>query len=151
MSTRRLPFAVICLLWAGIVIGISFIEAPVKFHAPTLTRVVAFDVGRTVFRASQYVQAAFALLAVGAALLGRVPRWTWVCLGLGVSSLVVQMGWLFPLLDSRAQAIISGGVPSGANPHGAYGALEVAKLLALVTGAVLALLPAGPTTPALPK
>ncbi|MGO9830564.1 MAG: hypothetical protein ACLPJH_10520 [Myxococcaceae bacterium] len=146
MSTRRLPFAVVCLLWAGIVIGISFIEAPVKFRAPTLTRIVAFDVGRTVFAASQWVQASLALLAVGLAVLGRVPRWAWVCLGLGVGTLLVQMGWLFPLLDARAQTIISGGVPSGPNPHGAYGVLEVAKLLALVTGGVLAMLPAWATT-----
>ncbi len=138
-TTRRLPFAVVCLLWAGIVIGISFIEAPVKFRTPTLTRTVAFDVGRTVFAASQWVQAALAALAVGTALLGRVPRWAWVCLVLGAGALGVQMGWLFPVLDARAQTVISGGVPTGANPHAAYGVLEVLKLLALVTGAVLAL------------
>jgi len=138
-TTRRLPFAVVCLLWAGIVIGISFIEAPVKFRAPTLTRTVAFDVGRTVFAASQWVQAGLAALALGTALLGRVPRWAWVCLAVGGGILLVQMGLLFPVLDARAQTVISGGVPTGANPHTAYGVLEVLKLLALVTGAVLAL------------
>jgi len=138
-STRRLPFAVVCLLWAGIVIGISFIEAPVKFRAPTLTRVVAFDVGRTVFAASQWVQAALAALAVATAFIGRVPRWAALCLGLGAGALVVQMGWVFPVLDARAQTVISGGVPSGPNPHGLYGLLEVLKVLALLWGAVLAL------------
>lgn len=144
-SPRRLPFAVVCLLWAGIVVGISFIEAPVKFHAPTLTRTVAFDVGRTVFHASQWVQAAFAVLALGAALFGRLPRRAWLCLAVGVGALVVQMGWLFPLLAARAEAILSGGVPTGPNPHGAYGLLEVLKVLGLITGAVLALLPSRPT------
>lgn len=139
--TRRLPFAVVCLLWAGIVIGISFIEAPVKFHAPTLTRLVAFDVGRTVFSASQWVQTGCALLALGAAVAGRVPRWSWALLALGVGALVVQMGWLFPVLNARAETLISGGMPTGSNPHAAYGVLEVAKVLALASGAVLALWP----------
>jgi len=134
---RRLPSTVLCLLWAGIVVGISFIEAPVKFHAATLTRVVALDVGRTVFHASQLAQAALAVLAVAAAAFGRVPRWAWVCLALGVGTLLIQMEWLFPVLNQRAETIISGGVPSGANPHTAYGVLEVVKLLALVAGAVL--------------
>ncbi len=141
MSSRRLlPFAVLCLLWAGIVVGISFIEAPVKFHAPTLTRAAALDVGRTVFQASQWVQAVFAVLAVGAALFGRVPRPAWLCLAVGVGALVVQMEWLFPLLAARTEAILSGAVPTGPNPHRAYGLLEVFKVLALILGAVLALL-----------
>ncbi len=147
-TTRRLPFAVVCLLWAGIVIGISFIEAPVKFRAPTLTRTVAFDVGRTVFAASQWVQAALAALAVATAFVGRVPRWAWGCLALGTGALLVQMGWVFPVLDARAQTIISGGVPTGANPHAAYGLLEALKLLALVSGAVVALRTARPDTAA---
>ena len=143
-SPRRLPFAVLCLLWAGIVIGISFIEAPVKFRAPTLTRTAAFDVGRTVFAASQWAQAAFAVLALVSAFLGSVARWSWVCLTLAVGTLVVQMGWLFPILDARAQTVIAGGVPTGANPHLAYGVLEVVKLLLLLAAAVLALLPRRP-------
>ena len=140
-SPRRIPLAVLSLLWAGIVVGISFIEAPIKFRAPTLTRAVAFDVGRTVFHASQWAQAGFATLAVAAGAWGRVGRWTWASLTLAVAALGVQMAFLFPVLDARAAAIISGGVPTGANPHGAYAALEVLKLLALVSAAVLAMLP----------
>ena len=110
-----------------------------KFRTPTLTRVVAFDVGRTVFAASQWVQAGLAAVAVATAFIGRVPRWAALCLALGAGALVVQMGWLFPVLDARAQTVISGGVPSGPNPHGTYGVLEVLKVLALLGGAVLAL------------
>jgi hypothetical protein len=136
---RRLPFAVLCLLWAGLVIGISFVEAPVKFRTPTLTRVVAFDVGRTVFRASQWVQLGIGALALLAAVVARLPRGAWVCLALVAAALLLQMGWIFPVLDARADLVIAGGVPSGSSPHTLYGALEVLKLLALGTAAVLAL------------
>jgi Domain of unknown function (DUF4149) len=138
-SNRRLPFAVVCLLWAGIVIGISFIEAPVKFRTPTLSRSVAFDVGRTVFRASQWVQLGFGLLALCTALLGRAPRRAWACFLLASGTLVLQMAWIFPVLDARAQTVIAGGVPAGASPHALYGALEVLKVLALLAAGVLSL------------
>ena len=39
----------LALIWLGMVLGISFLEAPVKFRAPTLTRSVGLDVGRHVF------------------------------------------------------------------------------------------------------
>jgi hypothetical protein len=136
---RRLPFAVVCLLWAGIVIGISFIEAPVKFHTPTLSRAVAFDVGRTVFAASQWVQLGLGLLALGLAGWGGLSRRGWVCFGLAAAALLLQMTWIFPILDARAQVVIAGGIPQGASPHALYGALEVVKLLALGTASVLAL------------
>lgn len=137
---RRLPLAVLCLLWAGVVIGISFIEAPVKFRAPTLTRTVALDVGRTVFHASQLVQAGLGILVLGAALGGRVGRRVWLCLAAAGVALAVQMAWIFPVLEARAEAIIAGGTPVGGPAlHTLYGVLEVLKLLALGAAAILAL------------
>jgi hypothetical protein len=136
---RRIPFAMVCLVWAGIVIGISFIEAPVKFHTPTLSRAVAFDVGRTVFSASQWVQVGLGLLALGLAGWGGLPRRAWMCFGLVAAALLLQMTWIFPVLDARAQVVIAGGTPQGASPHALYGALELVKLLALGTASVLAL------------
>lgn len=47
MATATIGLVVVCLVWAGMVIGISFLEAPVKFMAPSLTRPVGLDVGRT--------------------------------------------------------------------------------------------------------
>jgi hypothetical protein len=136
---RRLPLAVLCLLWAGMVIGISFIEAPVKFRAPTLSRTVALDVGRTVFHASQLVQAGLGVLVLAAALVGRAARRVWLYLAAAGLALAVQMAWVFPVLDARARAILAGQAPSGANPHALYGVLEVFKVLTLSTAAILAL------------
>jgi hypothetical protein len=136
---RRIPFVVLTLLWAGIVVGISFIEAPAKFHAQTLTRAVAFDVGRTVFGVSQWVQVAVALGVAATAAWGRLPRWAWRALGVAAVALILQMAWIFPVLDARAEVVIAGGVPSGSSPHALYGVLELLKLLALGTASVVAL------------
>ena len=45
--------------WAGLLLGISFLEAWVKFKAPTLRKHVAVDVGRHIFRALNIVECAF--------------------------------------------------------------------------------------------
>jgi hypothetical protein len=137
-SMRRVLFAVVCLLWAGIVLGVSVAET-VKFHVPSLSRTAAFDVGRTVFHASQTLQLLPLVLALGSAMAGRVSRATWGCLTAAVSALLIQTVWLFPVLDARAQVLISGGVPTGHSTHAAYATLEVLKVLALIAAAVLAL------------
>jgi hypothetical protein len=137
---RRLPFAGVCLLWAGVVVGVAFAEA-VKFQAPTLSRGVALDVGRTVFHASQWAQVGLLVLALGAALAGRVPRSAWACLLLVTAALVLQMVWVFPELAARAQAVLAGGMPPGPSRHTVYTLLEALKLFGLVAGAVVSAWP----------
>jgi hypothetical protein len=137
-SLRRLVFAVVCLLWAGIVLGVSFAET-VKFHVPTLSRSAAFDVGRTVFRISQTLQLLPLGMALASGAAGQLSRGAWGCFTAAVLALLVQTVWLFPSLEARAQTLIAGGVPAGHSPHAAYATLEVLKVLALVAAAVLAL------------
>jgi hypothetical protein len=137
-SLRRLVFAVVCLLWAGIVLGVSLAET-VKFRVPTLSRSAAFDIGRTVFRVSQTLQLLPLGMALASGAAGRVSRAAWAFLWTGVLALLIQTVWLFPALDARAQTLIDGGVPVGHSPHAAYATLEVLKVLALTAAAVFAL------------
>jgi hypothetical protein len=135
---RRAGFAVVCLLWAGLALGVAMAETA-KFRTPTLSRPAALDVGRTVFRASQTLQLFPLGLALAFAAWGRLPRRAWASLAVAGLALVVQTAWLFPLLDARAQTLMAGGSPVGASPHAAYGMLEVVKVLALILASVLAL------------
>jgi hypothetical protein len=143
-SLRRLVFAVVCLLWAGILVGVSLAET-VKFRVPTLSRTAAFDVGRTVFHVSQTLQLLPLGMALASGTVGRISRVAWACLAAAVLALLVQTVWLFPVLDARAQVLIDGGVPVGPSPHAAYATLEVLKVLALIAAAVFALKTASPT------
>jgi hypothetical protein len=142
-STRRLPFASLCLLWAGIVIGVAFAEA-LKFRVPTLSRSVALDVGRTVFGASQWVQLGLLALALVSAVAGRVSRFAWASLALVAVSLLLQMRWLFPLLEAQAQGALAGAVPTDSAAHRGYVRLEALKLLALGVAAYVSLWPEKP-------
>lgn len=135
---RRMGFAVACLLWAGLALGVALAETA-KFRAPALTRTAALDVGRTVFRTSQTLQLLPLGVALALAAWGRISRWAWACLAAAGLALLVQTTWLYPILDARAQTLIAGGTPVGASAHAAYGILELLKVLALVVASVLAL------------
>jgi hypothetical protein len=129
---RHTALTVLVWLWAGVLIGVSFVAAPVKFNAPSLTLPVAMDVGRQEFGALNLLEAGFAVATLTLAWLARPSRLVWVGLGLAVAIVALQGLWLLPMLDARAEIIIQGGKPPPAPWHGLYIGLEIAKLAALL-------------------
>lgn len=131
--------AALILLWAGVLIGVSFLAVPVKFAAPSLSLPVAMDVGRQEFGALNLVEIGFATLTLVLAALAR-PAWI-IWLGLVLAALIVGLQglWLLPMLDARAELIIQGGTPPPAPWHTLYVAIEVLKLVTLLTAGWLAL------------
>lgn len=51
-------------VWLGMVLAISFLEAPLKFRAPGVTPALGLGIGRLVFRALNVCEAALALAAL---------------------------------------------------------------------------------------
>lgn len=135
----------LAFVWAGLVAGISFLEAPVKFTAPSLTREVGLDVGRHVFGALNRAELALALASCGLVWAARPRHGVRAALGLVWGVLIVQTAWLLPALDARAALIIGGGSPPAApGLHVLYGLAEGAKVLALVGAGWLASRPEPP-------
>lgn len=123
----------ISFVWAGMVIAISFLEAPVKFTTPSLSREVALDVGQTVFSALNQVEWVLAALLSGLVLFWAQPKWV-VYLYTGVIlCLFIQSFWLLPELKLRAAMIISGIEPAPSYHHLSYGVIEILKLSILLT------------------
>ena len=133
MRTARAQTAliVICLLWAGMILGISFLEAPVKFTAPSLTLAVGLDVGRHVFGAFNKVEIVWALACLALARASKPGRRAALALSIATGVLVIQTLWLLPVLDRRVTLILGGGTPPNAPYHLLYIALEAVKLAAL--------------------
>lgn len=122
----------LCFVWLGLVAGISFLEAPVKFTAPSLTRSVGLDVGRHVFAALNKVELMFAALALGLLVLGGPAAVVWWMLAGLIAILLVQTIWLLPALRAQAAAIIGGDLKHASSSlHIGYVALEVAKVVGL--------------------
>ena len=125
--------AALCFLWAGMVLGIPFLETPVKFAAPSVTLAIGLDVGRHVFGMLNKVEIGFALLACVLLLASRMPRLALVSLCAAMAIVALQSLWLLPILDARVQLILDGKTPPPAPYHWFYVALELAKVAALLT------------------
>jgi hypothetical protein len=144
MSERRLAFArcglgALIMLWAGVLIGVSFLAAPAKFNAATLTLPVAMDVGRQEFGTLNLAEIVLGALALALAAYARAGRTIWIGLGIAAGVIVLQGLWLLPVLDARAEMIIQGETPPSAPWHTLYIAIEVLKLLSLLVVGWLAL------------
>lgn len=129
----------LALVWAGMVLGVSFLATPAKFLAPSLPRPAALDVGRYTFHVFGRTEMAFAaLLGLRAAASVR-RRLLTLAPGLIVLG---QALWLRPRLDARTRQVVEGGVtPPSSNLHLAYVACEATKLAALLTLGLTAVRP----------
>ena len=122
----------VAFVWFGMTAGISLLEAPVKFTAPSLTRAVALDVGRVVFSALNKAELiALILLLILVRISGKARDWWGSCSLLAVIVLA-QSAWLLPALNARAQMIMAGTEPAASHVHGTYAVLELLKLATLL-------------------
>ncbi len=125
--------------WLGMVLAISFLEAPLRFRAPGVTLRVGLGIGRVVFRALNAVEAALATVVVVAVLADPPSGTAVVALGVAVGTLVVQLVAVRPRLTRRSNAVLAGVDAPRSQAHHAYVGLEVAKVAGLLTGGVLLL------------
>ncbi len=129
-------FLILTAVWAGAIIGVSFIATPVKFQAPSLTIPVGLEVGRYTFRLFARVELIFLIVLIITALLARPRRVTLVALAIVAAVVLFERYWLLPALDARVSQILAGGAISFSSSHWVYAALEAAKtaLLIVVAG-----------------
>lgn len=140
MTAAAAVQAALVFAWVGLVVGISFIEAPLKFQAPKVTLAIGLGIGRLVFRALNTVELALAV-AIAATLVLGWPSPAWIALALAIMALLVQVFAVRPGLTKRSNAVLAaegtGEEAPRSRAHHAYVVLEVIKLAALVWGGVL--------------
>lgn len=130
----QISLFIILLLWGGMILGISCLEAWVKFRTPSLDRIVALDVGYTVFRAFHRVQWGIWLLLLVIYYRLFYQLW-WLALLLGLI-LFLQTIYLMPCLHRQIGLLRTAQVSSG-KPyvHRIYMLCEAVKLLLLLSTA----------------
>jgi hypothetical protein len=124
--------------WFGMVLAISFLEAPLKFRAPGVTVPIGLGIGRLVFRALEGVEAVLAVLVVVGLVVGGPSTTTVVAAALAVGTLLVQLAAVRPVLSRRTARVLAGEEGGGSRSHLVYIALEVVKVAALVVLGVAA-------------
>ncbi len=124
-------------VWMGLVVGLSFIETPLKFTAPGITTALGLGIGRIVFTALAIAGAVLlVVLTVLAFARPRETRGGFVLIGalwvvVAVQSLVIR-----PLLSARSDVVIAGGDPGASWLHYGYIVAEL-MLLALLLGYIV--------------
>lgn len=132
----KIVIIILILLWAGAVLGISFLESWVKFRTPTLSKSVALDVGRTVFNAFHKTQLILLGLILIIGSFYSLTIFNWILLFFITMILLTQSFLLFPILNKRVDLIILGEQPSKSFVHPVYGMIETSKLILLIVLAV---------------
>ena len=129
-------------IWLGMVLAISFLEAPLKFRAPGITIQLGLGIGRVVFRALNACEIALAVVVVVALVIGSPGRGVIAATLVAVGALLVQVIGVRPYLTRRSDAVLAdaGQAEAGrSNAHFAYVAFEVVKVVALLVGGILLL------------
>ncbi|MFI6450376.1 hypothetical protein ACIBF6_02390 [Streptosporangium amethystogenes] len=128
----------VTFVWLGMVLAISFLEAPLKFRAPGVDLRVGLGIGRLVFRALNTVEAVLAAALIVMIVITGPPTGTVVAAVITVAILAVQLGLVRPRLTRRTDRVLAGEDTPRSKSHHVYIVLETAKVAALlVTGILL--------------
>lgn len=115
-------------LWAGLLIGVSFIATPAKFEARSLALPVALDVGRTTFAIWNNIE--WLLLAITGPIMIFLSHDIFSIAAIGAVDilLLVQSMSLLPALNTRTSTIIAGRRLPPSSDHFLYVAFDALKL-----------------------
>lgn len=122
------------VLWLGMLVAISFLEAPLKFQAPGITIPLGLGIGRLVFAALNMVEA---VLLISYSLLAFFPAATRLTKGRMTTWLVLALVFIFkvavvrPPLNARTDLVLQGAEPGQSIWHYVYIACDAATMVLL--------------------
>lgn len=125
-------------IWLGLIIGISLIEAPLKFTAPGITIPLGLGIGRLVFTAMNWVEIVIAVILLWAVLKEHVGRlYRGLACGM-IAVLIIKITVIRPLLNKRTDAVLAGVNDGGSSLHLLYIAADGILILGLITMLIVA-------------
>ena len=139
MSTEMAIAVAVTFVWLGMVLAISFLEAPLKFRAPNVTLQIGLGIGRLVFRALNTVEVAFALVVGAIVLAGPTPARIAVAVAVAVVALAIQLIVVRPGLTRRSDRVLAGSDAPRSRAHYLYIGLEAVKVVGLIAAGILLL------------
>lgn len=131
MKKYILTFSII--FWAGLIGGISFLEAPLKFQAPGITIPLGLGIGQLVFQALNKIEIVLLVIILICSFKTNLKNIKGLLLLIITFSLLIDSFWLLPLLDERAKLVLAGKSPPESIHHLLYALLEGIKIISLVT------------------
>jgi hypothetical protein len=129
----------ITFVWLGMVLAISFLEAPLKFRAPNVTLQIGLSIGRLVFRALNTVEVAFALVIGALVLSGPTPAHAATAFAAAGAALAIQLLGVRPGLTRRCDQVLAGSDGPRSRAHYVYIGFEAVKVVGLTVAGILLL------------
>jgi hypothetical protein len=120
------------LIWLGMVLAISFLEAPLKFRAEGLELRVGLAIGRIVFRALNIAEVAWAVVIAVCLIVIGVSGPVLLLAALTAVLLGVQLLVVRPRLNRRSARVLAGHDAPRSRAHHAFIGLEALKVAALL-------------------
>jgi hypothetical protein len=139
MSAGPAIVVALAFVWLGMVLAISFLEAPLKFRAPGVTLQIGLGIGRLVFRALNSVEVVFALVILAIVAAGPTPVRITAAFGVALAALAIQLIAVRPRLTRRSDQVLAGHDAPRSHGHYAYVGLEAVKVVALLVAGILLL------------
>lgn len=132
----KLIILLILGIWLGMILGISFLEAPLKFQAPNITLTLGLGIGKIVFTALNKVEMIFSVLLLGwlAFQFKNLNTVVLILLIFLILLLAIQSFWLLPILNERVENLLNGIKVAKTNHHFYYVAFEIIKVGLLIFG-----------------
>ncbi len=131
-TTAAATAGAVTFVWLGMVLAISFLEAPLKFRAPGVTIPIGLGIGRLVFRALNLVETVLAAAVIVAVGVGGPPARVLLLTAAVVALLVGQLAVIRPRLNRRSDRVLAGEDLPRSRGHLFYVAFELAKVVALL-------------------
>ena len=139
MSAGSAIAVAITFVWLGMVLAISFLEAPLKFRAPNVSLQIGLGIGRLVFRALNTVEVTFALVIVAIVASGPTHVRIAVAFAVPIAALAIQLIAVRPRLTRRSDRVLAGAQGPRSHAHYLYVGLEAVKTVALLVAGILLL------------
>ena len=139
MSFARAVAVAVIVVWLGMVLAISFLEAPLKFRAPNVTLQIGLGIGRLVFRALNTVEVVLAIVILVATIASPAPAGVAAALAVAFAVLALQLAAVRSRLNRRSDQVLAGLDAPRSRGHYVYVGLEAIKALALAASGILLL------------
>lgn len=131
-ATAAATAGALTFIWVGMVVAISFLEAPLKFRAPGVTVPIGLGIGRVVFRALNIAEIVLAIGIIVAVAAGRPPTSVVAFCAAAAVILAAQLVAVRPRLNRRSDRILAGADLPRSRMHLYYVGFEVAKVGCLI-------------------
>jgi len=120
-------------VWLGMLLGISFLEAPLKFRAPNMTLVLGLGIGQLVFSALNKVEIIFSALLFFWLYFNykNLSSLLLSCLVVLIVIILLQSIWLLPTLNLRVDNLMQGIETPKSYHHLCYILFEITKVIFL--------------------